>query len=364
MSSPSIAQQLKAQLEFYFGDANLSKNRFLSKTLHENGGWLDISVLCGFKKVQAITSDVNVVKEAIKLIDFLELNGNQVRRKTPIAQKSVWEIKKSTLRVEPISLDATIEGLHQIFDKYGPVVFIDIPKNKEDHKRMGYALVEFDKRESARNALKSFSKGEMDASSSSSSSSSSIQFKLTSLSKWEWDRKKENKKKAHTFTPGLIVHFDNGGETLERSVLSKILGDLYPTIQIMYISIEPNSSFGFIRFSNPGDAQKVVEEVVGERGLLVSGKPLALRILEGKEEKDYWEMIAKKKKTNKKNQKDRNLKKEKGKKRKDVEGSDNDNDSENNNDNDSENNNNSDNTSSDSENEHFPKKLKEHTMDE
>jgi hypothetical protein len=91
----SKINQLKKQIEFYFGDPNLAKDRGLRRLIsqHEKG-YIPVDKLFSFNKINSIMfdSDFSSLKdkrkallEAIKKSDLLKLNknGDLIKRRVP-----------------------------------------------------------------------------------------------------------------------------------------------------------------------------------------------------------------------------------------------------------------------------------------
>ncbi|CBQ70426.1 conserved hypothetical protein [Sporisorium reilianum SRZ2] len=77
-----VLGQLLAQMEFYFSQHNLQGDFFLRQKMDAQG-WVDIAVVAGFKRVQAITRDVGMVKDALLHSAVLDVDeqGMRVRRR-------------------------------------------------------------------------------------------------------------------------------------------------------------------------------------------------------------------------------------------------------------------------------------------
>ncbi|OAD53835.1 La-related protein 7 [Eufriesea mexicana] len=123
------------QMEFYFSDANLSKDR-----------------------IKELTSDINRIAKAVQTSTMLSLSedGIKVRRVTPIVPKG--NIDECTVYAQNLPPDSDHETLSSIFSQYGPVVYVSIPRFKNNKKIKGFAFVEFDTPESAKKCLKAFDK--------------------------------------------------------------------------------------------------------------------------------------------------------------------------------------------------------------
>lgn len=109
-SEQERADAIKRQVEFYFSEQNLGKDKFLraemTKTAPEN--WVDISVLSSFNRMKVIlpSGDVAEVAAALKGSEVVEVSpcGKKVRRFPHLLKKEVTlGGKKFTSRSEVIS---------------------------------------------------------------------------------------------------------------------------------------------------------------------------------------------------------------------------------------------------------------------
>lgn len=115
---------------------------------------VDLSVFLKFNKIRELTTDINRISKGVQASTILSLSedGMKVRRITPIAQKE--NIDECTVYVQNLPPDADHETLSSIFSQYGQVVYVSIPRFKNNKKIKGFAFVEFDTIESAKNCLK------------------------------------------------------------------------------------------------------------------------------------------------------------------------------------------------------------------
>ncbi|XP_075217123.1 la related protein 7 [Lycorma delicatula] len=151
-----LYQEIKKQMEFYFGDVNISKDRFMNELLQESP-YIPISVFLRFNKIKAMTSKEKDIAKALQTSELLKVTecGTKVYR------ISAPQIKNNpddcTIYVEQLPLDADHNWLTDIFQPYGPVDYVSIPKFKRSHKNKGFAFIEFKDPQSAKNALAAFS---------------------------------------------------------------------------------------------------------------------------------------------------------------------------------------------------------------
>ncbi|XP_065886873.1 la-related protein 7-like [Dysidea avara] len=151
-----LLKTIQDQLEFYFGDSNLHKDRFLQKKIQEHPeGYVPIEVIASFNKMKSLTQDRTLIVKAMKNSSLLEVSADEqlVRRTTPLSELS--NVDERTLYVENLPLDFTHETLKATFKKYGTVTYVSIPRFKNKLVK-GFAFVEFSSAEEANDALKDF----------------------------------------------------------------------------------------------------------------------------------------------------------------------------------------------------------------
>ena len=145
------------QMEFYFSDPNLSKDRFLSNLIKDDP-YVDLSVFITFNKIRELTTDINRITKALQASTMLALSedGTKVRRITQIIRKENTD--ECTVYIQNLPPDADHEMLSSILSQYGPVAYVSVPRYHHNRKIKGFAFVEFDTPETANNCLKAFKK--------------------------------------------------------------------------------------------------------------------------------------------------------------------------------------------------------------
>ena len=62
------------QVDFWFGDANLHKDRFLQEQIEKSrDGYVDISLLVSFNKMKKLTTDGKLIARALKSSAVVEV---------------------------------------------------------------------------------------------------------------------------------------------------------------------------------------------------------------------------------------------------------------------------------------------------
>ncbi|KAJ7800304.1 hypothetical protein B0H14DRAFT_1693915 [Mycena olivaceomarginata] len=97
-----LRQEILSQLEFYLSPDNMATDLYLRQQM-DSQGWVRIDVLASFKRVQAKTSDVSLVRDVLGLSDYAEIRGEWVRSTEgweqfvlPTAQPSVVDQETQT----------------------------------------------------------------------------------------------------------------------------------------------------------------------------------------------------------------------------------------------------------------------------
>lgn len=53
-------------VQYYFGDANLEKDKFLNAEIKKDEGWVTLATLLTFNRLKAMTEDPDVIMAALK----------------------------------------------------------------------------------------------------------------------------------------------------------------------------------------------------------------------------------------------------------------------------------------------------------
>ncbi|XP_043271130.1 la-related protein 1 isoform X2 [Venturia canescens] len=96
----TLKEYIKKQIEYYFSEENLLRDFFLRRKM-DNQGFLPITLIASFHRVQALTTDVSLVIESILESDKLEMvDGFKVRTK-----------------VDPLKWPILVESSNPMFDQ-------------------------------------------------------------------------------------------------------------------------------------------------------------------------------------------------------------------------------------------------------
>ncbi|XP_060004597.1 la-related protein 7 isoform X1 [Lagenorhynchus albirostris] len=174
-----VLADIAKQVDFWFGDANLHKDRFLREQIEKSrDGYVDISLLVSFNKMKKLTTDGKLIARALKnsavvevrivttyyvtlycisvltlfTVLKLDLEGTRIRRKKPLGERPKDEDER-TVYVELLPKNVNHSWIERVFGKCGNVVYISIPHYKSTGDPKGFAFVEFETKEQAAKAI-------------------------------------------------------------------------------------------------------------------------------------------------------------------------------------------------------------------
>lgn len=76
-----LEQKIIKQIEYYFGDINLSRDKFLQGKIKEDEGWVSLEVLLTFKRLASLSTDPEVIASAIEKSENKLVEVSEDRKK-------------------------------------------------------------------------------------------------------------------------------------------------------------------------------------------------------------------------------------------------------------------------------------------
>lgn len=95
-----LKDYIKKQIEYYFSEENLQRDFFLRRKMDVNG-FLPISLIASFHRVQALTQDVQMVIDAlqdsslVEVVDQIKVRTRVNPEKWPLVSRSHYYSLKS-----------------------------------------------------------------------------------------------------------------------------------------------------------------------------------------------------------------------------------------------------------------------------
>ncbi|XP_070613972.1 la-related protein 7 isoform X2 [Erythrolamprus reginae] len=150
-----VLADIAKQVDFWFGDVNLHKDKFLREQIEKSrDGYVDISLLISFNKMKKLTTDRKLIARAVKNSSVVELDleGIRIRRRQPLGDEPK-DVDSRTVYVELLPKNVNHSWIERVFGKCGNVVYVSIPRYKTSKDSKGFAFVEFETKEQAEKAI-------------------------------------------------------------------------------------------------------------------------------------------------------------------------------------------------------------------
>ncbi|XP_027196072.2 lupus La protein homolog [Dermatophagoides pteronyssinus] len=134
-------QKIIDQVEYYFSDINLRHDKFMKYQLRENNGWFPLDKLMTFNKLKALSTDKNVILDALKkspngLIELSECE-TKLKRIKPLPEftpEYTKQLNLRTLHLKGFPKDSTFEQLKTFCSQYGEIDSIEMRRRDGNFK--------------------------------------------------------------------------------------------------------------------------------------------------------------------------------------------------------------------------------------
>jgi len=295
--SKDLQAQIIKQVEYYFGDANLARDKFLSEEITKDNGWITLELLLKFKRMQALTSDAEVVCAALDTSDegLIEISEDRLKLRRhperPLPEQNEETRKECITRtayVKGFPLEAEMSELIEFFDNYDKVVNIVMRKYMDKptkvYKFKGSVFVTFQKKEQCEEFMKK----------------EEIEYKDVKLIKmWQDDyyaskkgeREEKKQKKIDekpapkiTLPKGAVIFFEGCSDKITRELIKEAVSNL--DAEVAYIDYTKGDSKGYIRLSEENSAKSLIDKLENNK-LKIDDEEACVRLIEGDEETEY-----------------------------------------------------------------------------
>jgi len=145
--------QIKKQIEFYFGDSNFPKDKFLRAQAAQNEeGYVSIATLITFSKLKALNVDIAKAIESVKDSESVVVNpeGTMIKRKNPLPENDTSS--QRTIYAKGFVPGTSIDDISAKFAHVGKVLSVRIRKFADKSPKPS-AFIEFSNPEEAAKAI-------------------------------------------------------------------------------------------------------------------------------------------------------------------------------------------------------------------
>uniref|UniRef100_A0A182SJR0 Lupus La protein n=1 Tax=Anopheles maculatus TaxID=74869 RepID=A0A182SJR0_9DIPT len=301
------------QLEYYFGDANLVKDKFMKDQIAKDEGWVPLDVLLTFKRLKSLSDDKKVIVDAIAKSDegLIEISEDKekLRRhpERPLPEMNEERRKELYARTVYVKGFAPQGGttMHELveffesFEKVNNIVmrkYLDKPTKKYLFK--GSLFVTFTDKEEcekflAKGPLKYKGKELICMMQNDYYESKRAEHKQRTEKIEERRRKKQdaNNELVAQLPTGACVFMEGFGKETTRESIKETIRGLDETLEFAYIDYQKGDKNGYVRFSKQ-DAGKQFIEKLTDKKLTVDEAEVTVELLVEEKETAYLTKIA------------------------------------------------------------------------
>ncbi|UJR33981.1 hypothetical protein I4U23_021397 [Adineta vaga] len=320
-SDSDLDKKIIRQIEYYLGDVNMVKDKFLKTEVTKDDGWIPLSVLTTFKRLQSLTTDFKTITNALKnsVSGLLQIDEaeHKVRRHPgrtlPNSQAELeLALRNRTVYVKgfPKTADVTMEKLLSFFEQFGSIESVQMKKQFKSKDFGGAAFVVFSTEEKAREFIEKsketpikyedgselegslqddhYKKKALEAATGKKPSDDDKQARKEKR-KEDLDKKTSEhlEKLNNENLPGALIHLAGMAATATREFIKEKFN---PFTKTPWIDFNKGDAEAWVRLNEANTAKDVLEKVLaaGEGKLVIADKEVISRVVEGDEETQFW----------------------------------------------------------------------------
>ncbi|XP_057371759.1 la protein homolog isoform X2 [Daphnia carinata] len=300
------------QVEYYFGDFNLPRDKFLKEQIGVNDGWIPIATMLKFARLSQLTMSPKVIFSALKKSDSglmeVDESASKIRRSKnkPIPEETadyLAQVKARTIYCKGFPKEGmSIDKLLDFFKSFPTVLNIKMRYFKtkdESTKFKGSVTATFATKEEASKFM----------------SLESVKYNDYTLQRqWsvEWEKEKEQEYEDRRKRKEKKITQENGSATkpdekvteekekivLSRGTVLKLVNlpsgidrdaikqgfSTYPA-DIAHVEITPDNT-AFVRLRGENDGKMVLDKLENKK-ISINDASVEVSVLEGEEEETY-----------------------------------------------------------------------------
>lgn len=302
LTPEELRNKIVCQVEFYFGDYNLPKDKFLLSKVSENEGWVDVDTLLKFNRLKKLTTDKALISEALKGSDhgIVEVSEDnlKVRRnpEKPMPTSFKDQFVDRTVYVKGFPNDATLDQLIEFFKPFGSgcIKMRRLPVNRQ-FKGSVFVLLESSDAAKILCETKDLQYQGTDLILMMAQEHADMRAKKRQESNdnrkknEEQDELKEMVKAEEMFEkmekkPGVFLSLTGipkDSEITFQDFKDALADESY---KISYVEFEKGQEEALIRFGSENAAKTAMEKFVKDGKISIKDKEISARVLEGEEE--------------------------------------------------------------------------------
>lgn len=340
-----VIDKVAGLLSFFFSDTNLRSDKFMKQEMKLNDGMIEVQKLLRFNSIKKITTDPEKIVQAVKTSELLKpalklsddeksigrinkFDISKIKDNVPLTlfvkglPTSKRETNDDDKEVLPDSYAVQVDDVKELFLEYGKVALVRLRYKKKLKKSdptvaLGEAFVEYETQEMAQKAAADLCKIE------ESEPKKKLTLKGTELfiqPMKEWielkeknkegektdKRKRDNQEKSSkaeeeeeevledgfdiVWNSGCVVSVKGFPDNCDREAIREAIKEYAPSDpKELYLDFSRGQKSGAIRFDTPTDKINELADKLNSGEIKVNGcKVESAHVLEGEEEKTYW----------------------------------------------------------------------------
>lgn len=289
-----LEQKIRKQIEFYFGDHNLPRDKFLQAELAKSPeGWIPLSILTSFNRLKSLSIDLTLIASSLKSSELVEVNedGSCVRRRVPVSESK--PTLETSLYVKGFGTEQTLEELEAYFESRGceGIAAIRMRRMREDKSFKGSVFLEFPTEQAMQAAME---KLRSDDSMIVKTKSQYFNEKSSQNSHNNNKKDEEFEDVSKNYTRGCLLRVEGVTEDLSHHQVKQAFAAL--NAPVSYFEKVEGGNAAWIRFqeskaaefASTHDSVEVKKENEGEEVVKLTN----LRVATDEEEAEYYEKLS------------------------------------------------------------------------
>ncbi|XP_015924136.1 lupus La protein homolog [Parasteatoda tepidariorum] len=295
-----LEQKVIRQIEYYFGNYNLGRDKFLKEELKKDDGWVPLETMVRFQRLKQMNVDFETISAALKKSpnQLMEVSDDctKIRRRAPVPENvDRGEMDDRSLYVKGFKRETTLDQVLDFFKDY-KVENVMMRKRRQGDKFFFKGSV--------------FATFETQADCDSFFEKKGIKFDKTEMLK---ERKKDYVKRKDEFFENLRAEKakkkeagEKDKEDTPKGCLLKIIGITDESIKrddvrkameeygnVAFVDFFAGNTDAVIRFKEGivSELLSKLEEEDGVKKLQIGSVKATLSLIDGEEETKYWEKI-------------------------------------------------------------------------
>ncbi|GAB1859755.1 La protein-like protein [Camponotus japonicus] len=315
-----LLEKIKDQIEYYFGNVNMQRDKFLIEQTKLDEGWIPMTVMLNFKLLANLSKNIDVILKALESSDLIEISEDKkkIRRSPnyPLPEyneeyRKAQEARTVYVKGFPLT-DTNIDKLKKFFNPYKPFETIVMRKYQDNkdkvYKFKGSVFVQFETLDCAKafmniesikygdtelirkwaanyNLEKAQEKEERRKKKADKSKKSvtaeekEIEIDKTDQTLAETDTNIDNK-----LPKGSILYFSGVSKICTREDIKESLNKF--DADIAYIDFRRGDTEGWVRLQGENAAKSLLEKT-NEGKVVIGEVEVIYKVLEGEEEDKY-----------------------------------------------------------------------------